>query len=449
MRLYEELDERVAAERADEWADDTHLQDFSEYVEETVATRGDLDPYEVASHFENEDDPDTRRYGYLRGIDWAMRLVHPDVDVADRGGMDALAVRFRRFNRFNTDDADGALLPRFAFPDRFRQLEDEMVVEGKPDLFDFVTAVSPGDWAKVTSVRLARHLSPPPTIRLDGLIVGCAPVCGGRDVKISCDPPPPRRRYYVTPSMADPSARIRKIIENLDASGAHVGVMPELTLDPGSLAAWQDELSSAVPPPGSELRLIFVGTGALDRQPDGRVANRGVLLDRSGRKVLEQDKRHSFTLTEEMVRGWGLLPELGPGAAAEPIVPAGSIKVAEAPFGRMVILICEDLGRTVEDGRLLLQIGPWLCLAPVFSKPTLPHYWEHSRAKELSAEIGSHTVVANSLVIQHRQEAAGLPVEGHGTALAHSPANFEVAYTEDPGAVVGLRLHPDGAFVLA
>lgn len=99
-------------------------------------------------------------------------LIHPDVDTADRGGMDALAVRFRRFNRFNTDDADGALLPRFAFPDRFRQLDDEMVVESKADLFDFVTAVSAADWVRVKSVRIARHLSPPSTVRLEGLVVG-------------------------------------------------------------------------------------------------------------------------------------------------------------------------------------------------------------------------------------------------------------------------------------
>lgn len=449
MRLYAEFDSVVAAERADEWADDDHLREVAEYVEEQIVSEGRLDPEVVSDHFDLEDDPDQRRYAYLRGIDSAMRFVHPFFDEPDRGGMIRLAIRFRRENRFNTDARAGALLPRFAFPERFRAMGDDMAIESKADLFEYVTVADAAQWEKVASVRLARHHCPPPTVRLDGLVAGCAPVCEGDDVRISLLPSPPRRRYEIFPTGPGPANRIQGIVEQLDAAGAHIGVMPELTLDAELLGVWQECLARVRPPLGSQLRLIMVGTGSLEPSDNGELVNRGVLLHRSGRRLLEQDKRHPFTLDAAMVEQWGLAGELGRGAASEPIRPGHRLCVAEGPFGRLVILVCEDLGRTIEDGALLLAVGPSLCLAPVLSKPTLAHFWEHSSAKKISAEIGSNTVVANSLIIEARQLAAGITPDGRGTALAHTPSGFKPGYAHDAGTVVVLRLHPDGAFVLS
>ncbi len=448
MRLYFELDASAVRHRADEWADDGLLQSFSEYVEETVIAEGQLDPDAVSESFEGEDDPDWRCYGYLRGIDAAFRLIHPDVDTSDRGGLDGLAGRFRRWKRFNSEPKTGLLLPRFAFPDRFRTMGDEMAIEAKRDLFEYLTVVRPELVPLVTSVRIARHHSPPSTVRVEGLFVGCAPICGGGDVEIYCEPAPPRRRYHVRPLSKRVQPQLQTVIELLDASGAHIGVMPELTLDPDLVRSWKRALASTSVPPGSKLRLLLVGTGPLEQFDDGRVANRAVLLHRSGREIISQDKRHPFTLTKDMVEEWGLTPDLGEGAAAEPIAPADTLWAAEGPLGRMLILVCEDLSRTIEDGNLLLELGPSLCLAPVFSKPTLSHYWEHSQAKKLCSEIGCNTVVANSLVIEHRQRAAGIKLEGMGTALAHGPANHVSEYTDNPSGVVTLRLHPEGAFIL-
>jgi hypothetical protein len=145
----------------------------------------------------------------------------------------------------------------------------------------------------------------------------------------------------------------------------------------------------------------------------------------------------------EIIADWGLRGELGGEAAAEPIVLGKMIRMAEGPFGRLVILVCEDLSRTIADGSALSQVGPSLCLAPVLSKPTLAHYWEHSRAKDLSSEIGSTVVVSNSLVIEDRQRAADLPVDAEGTMVAHGPGGFVVGHAAEPGEVLVVRLHPD------
>jgi hypothetical protein len=86
-------------------------------------------------------------------------------------------------------------------------------------------------------------------------------------------------------------------------------------------------------------------------------------------------------------------------------------------------------------------------MVPVFSKPTLPHFWEHSDAKKLAATVGSHTVVANSLVVEQLQNAAGIEQQhGLGTALAQSPGSAVAhSYVDNPAGVVFLRLIPEGA----
>jgi hypothetical protein len=300
LRLYAELDEAAAIDRSDDWADDKHLEAFSDYVEESVSTEGRLDPDRVAEQFEGEDDPDRWRYGYLRGIDGAMRLVHPAYDAPDKGPLDDLAVRFRRWNRLNTDPTDGALVPRYVFPDRHRTMPDRVPVEAKSDLFEFVSVVAPDTWASVDSIRIGRLQSPPATVRLDGMFVGCAPVCGGDDVSFTCDPPPPRRRYRVWTRTDGPARRIHGILQTLESNGAQIAVMPELTVNAELCAAWTDALETTPVPPGSQLRLLLIGTGNLQEFEDGRTANRAVLLDRAGRTVMEQDKRHPFTMTEEI-----------------------------------------------------------------------------------------------------------------------------------------------------
>ncbi len=228
--------------------------------------------------------------------------------------------------------------------------------------------------------------------------------------------------------------------------------MPELTLDEHLVGMWRKTLAEMRPSPGSKLRFVMIGTGPMTLGPghrdDNRMINRAVVLDRAGRELMQQDKRHPFTMDEEMVREWGLEGELGRGAAAEPIVPGAPLKVAEAAFGRMVILICEDLARPIDDGELLRALGPSLCLAPVFSKPTLAHFWEHTSAKTLAAGVGTHTVIANSLVIEDLQRNAGTLETDLGTALAYSPGEApDTGHSSSPSDVLTLRLSPDVAVV--
>jgi predicted amidohydrolase len=222
--------------------------------------------------------------------------------------------------------------------------------------------------------------------------------------------------------------------------------MPELTLTPGLLEHWIDVLR-APPPRGSRLRLLLVGSGPLERDERGMVANRAVLLSRSGEVLLTQDKRHGFALDDDQVEKWGLTEDLdGPGAYAEPLLLGRNLTIRESSIGRFAVVICEDLGRVAQDGRAMLELGPSFLLAPVLSKPTLPHYWEHSDAKKWASEVGADTVVANSLVIEDSMRSAGtLEDDRLGTALAHGADGQHTAgHASEPDIIVGFRFTDEG-----
>jgi predicted amidohydrolase len=452
LRLYADLSPAaVTDDLVEEWFDS--IQDFADYVAETSLNGGAFDPEQVHDAIdEYPDDPDERRYGYLLGLDRAFAYLHPDLDAAALAGdLTDLLRRFRTDGRFNVDPQLGALLPRYTAPPRLG-LTNPPDWEQKADLFSNVTCVSPENWAQLRSARVPRINDVPAAARLEGVTVACVPMCGRDDAVIEPAPNTQRASYLVTPrntkALRD---RIPEVIRVLDASRADVAVLPELTLRKELLAHWRRALA-APPPPGSRLRLIMAGTGPLvEAAVSGQVVNRGVILARSGELLATQDKRHPFLLTADQIAEWGLADALGPDARAEPLHPGASLTVLESGMGRICILICEDLGRTTSDGLLLAEVGPSHILAPVLSKPTTSHRWEHSDAKKWASAIGSHTIVSNSLIIAEAMERAGLePENGPGTALAHAAdGTYEYDYTDDPANARVFRFAPEGVVLVA
>ena len=447
LRLYGELDEECAADgRADEWVDDTRVNDVADLVEEQAVEVGAFDAETVEDQIELADDLDSRRYAYLLGLDRALALAHPGIDAPERGRMTRIAVRYRRTGRLDTGSEPGALLPRVAWPSRLRIMEDPPTEE-VADLFDSVTVVSDETWARTDPGRIPRRFDLPATVRTEGLIVGCVPVARRADVEIYARSDEHRGYYHVDPrGGSDIKDRIARVVARLDAQGVELGVMPELTLTPDLLEHWIDVLR-APPPRGSRLRLILVGSGPLEQDDHGLVANRAVLLSRSGEVLLTQDKRHGFSLRAEQVEEWGLADDLdGPGAYAEPLLLGRTLGTRESSIGRLSVMICEDLGRVAQDGRALLELGPSLLLAPVLSKPTLLHYWEHSDAKKWASDAGANTIVANSLVIEDSMRQAGtLDEDRLGTALAHGADGvYTAGHAPEPDVIVGFRFTDEG-----
>jgi predicted amidohydrolase len=156
---------------------------------------------------------------------------------------------------------------------------------------------------------------------------------------------------------------------------------------------------------------------------------------------VRQDKIHPFVLNENQIRTWGLVPYLGEvSSSREDITRGQKLAVVESNLGRLAVLICEDLARTMTLGPALRDHGLSLAICFVFSEVLELHHWEHSKAKEYAAQVGTQMLVANSRAVGRAQ--------GHvhfGTALAHSPFSTDLAATGAPDEVALLRLSDEAA----
>jgi hypothetical protein len=167
------------------------------------------------------------------------------------------------------------------------------------------------------------------------------------------------------------------------------------------------------------LRWIFVGTAHVT--PAGPPPyNRAFLLSRRDGTILLQEEKHfGFTLSSDQLKEWGLAKALGTQPLAEYIRRGTRFTFVESTLGRLVVLICEDLGRVIEVGATVRAFGASHLLAPVFSKPTIQYYWEHQRAREYTAAAGATTIVANSLAVaramgKKQRIGTALVVSGEG-----------------------------------
>jgi predicted amidohydrolase len=248
-----------------------------------------------------------------------------------------------------------------------------------------------------------------------------------------------RRLYRIAPKNdVDWGGRIAAILRRLDEQGAVLGVMPELTLNDHVVTLWRRAIVKTRAPVDSRLAWILIGTGPLgeaDPPPNRAV----VMCRRTGRVLLTQDKCHPFFMSGELIRDWGLEGLLGTEPANEDIARGERVTIAESAVGRFVTLVCEDLARIVQLGQPLLDHGVSHALAPVFSKPTVAHYWEHSAAKTWAQAIGTQVIVSNSLVVASTM-GVDLPA---GMCLAHGPEGFHADAASEHDDVRPLRITAD------
>ncbi|WP_305784739.1 hypothetical protein [Symbioplanes lichenis] len=239
--------------------------------------------------------------------------------------------------------------------------------------------------------------------------------------------------------------RAAAALDNLDRSGAHIGILPELALTDDLLTWWQNELLTRSRPPGSRLQWILVGTGPLSAGPAAeRRPNRAVLLHRdNGRLVLEQDKCDGFSMTDEQMANWRLFG-LQPGPRAEWMREGHDRVVLEAWAGRFAVLICEDFDRLFALGAPLATWGPTHLLIPVFAPRVTRYRWQQKSAQQFVNEVGAISVIANSNAIPFVDGGAG--PDDHGYAMMVCPADadwsprIEIRVQHEPTGVTTFEL---------
>jgi predicted amidohydrolase len=218
--------------------------------------------------------------------------------------------------------------------------------------------------------------------------------------------------------------RSRQALANLDSSGAHVGVLPELSLTDGLLTHWQHLLRHTARPRRSKLQWILVGTGLLSDGHENRRPrpNRAALLHRrTGAIILQQDKCEGFSMSDTQMRLWQL-HTLRPGPRAEWMREGRHRYVLDTWAGRFSIVICEDLNQLMTVGADLATLSPTHLLIPIFAAPIIRHRWQQGSAVHFANTVGSASVVVNSrAVVPLPSDKEQIKAEDTGTAIVVQP----------------------------
>ena len=177
---------------------------------------------------------------------------------------------------------------------------------------------------------------------------------------------------------------------------------------------------------------VHLGSLAL-RRDDGRLANRGFVIDAAGKIRARYDKIHLFDVDLPTGESWRESAAYAPGARAV---------VVDTPIGRLGLTICYDL-RFPDLFRALSDAGASVLSVPAaFTRPTGAAHWHlllRARAVEAAA-----FVVAAAQTGEHQDGRAtygrSLAIDPWGEVLADAGEAPGVVFAEiDPARLADVR----------
>lgn len=216
-----------------------------------------------------------------------------------------------------------------------------------------------------------------------------------RPVQVGNDP-----RFAVELAPAPQAALVagaRQLVERLERERVHVALLPE---------------TSVVPEVAEALRAALVANyAAADGEPHLRLLVAGVLGARrnevrgfsgAGHRLLVQSKQQPWRLDVRQQERYGVVADLADGGAPvdrdEDLELEGRrISALDDPgFGRLVVLICEDLQRCDPARRIAVDIGPTTVVAPVLDYALRAGRWAPAAAAQIANEPGARVLVVSS-----------------------------------------------------
>lgn len=152
-----------------------------------------------------------------------------------------------------------------------------------------------------------------------------------------------------------------------------------------SIVAEEDERVLAAVREAAARAGLWVHLGSLAvRRPDGRLANRGFVIDSTGAIRARYDKIHMFDVDLASGESWRESAAYAPGEGAV---------VVETPVGRLGLSICYDL-RFPDLYRALTDAGATVLAVPAaFTRPTGAAHW-HVLLRARAIEAGAWVVAA-------------------------------------------------------
>lgn len=256
-----------------------------------------------------------------------------------------------------------------------------------------------------------------------------------------------RIALYQASTGIDPAANARDLVAAVEAAGAGGAAMlftPEMSglLDRDRARAAPHLRDEASDPVLAAVRAaaakagIWVHIGSLalaGEREDGRLVNRGVLIDAEGGVRARYDKIHLFDVDLPTGESWRESAAYAPGERAV---------VAASPAGNLGLSVCYDL-RFPDLYRTLTDAGATILAVPAaFTVPTGEAHW-HILLRARAIEAGAF-VVAAAQVGRHEdgRETYGhsLVVDPWGRVLLDMAGERGVGFAElDPAQVDEVR----------
>ena len=215
------------------------------------------------------------------------------------------------------------------------------------------------------------------------------PVQVGSDPRFTIDLAPARQEEV--------KSGARDLVARLERERVHVALLPETSVLPevaeALRAALVDNYAARAGDP--HLRLMVLGVlGARRNEVWG--------LSGAGHRLMVQTKQQPWRLDLRQQERYGIVDDLR--GDAEPCdrdedleLEARRISAADDPgFGRLIVLICEDLQRCDPARRIAVDIGPTTVVAPVMDYALKADRWAASAAAQLACEPGALVLVVSS-----------------------------------------------------
>jgi predicted amidohydrolase len=215
------------------------------------------------------------------------------------------------------------------------------------------------------------------------------------------------------------------LIEQLEQSAVDVAVLPECVAGEKLVRALRKALManyrvSALGGRLPNLRLLVIGTVA-DRQ------NEAAVIGANGKTIFRQPKTQRWRLTVEQQTRYGLAAELGSVDRSEDIDEGSTLTyLDDSGFGRVGVLICEDLDRGDPSWLVTHAVTPTIILSPVLDASLAERRWAYKAAERVATEPGALVLVATSFVLALREaESGGKPADEVGIGIVAHPDDHD------------------------
>jgi hypothetical protein len=246
------------------------------------------------------------------------------------------------------------------------------------------------------------------------------------------------------------SGKCADLVDRLEAEGVELALFPETALAPGAVgvlrAALIKNFSSTLGRPA--LRLVLAG-----RLDEDARENAVVALSGAGETLAVQRKQQPWRLDARQQDRYGLSSVLGDvkgGIDRDEDIklhPPAMHVLDDGGFGRIVILICEDLARCEPARRIAVDLTPSHVVGPVMDASLARHRWAGKASDELAAEPGAVVLVVNSSVLSLKEQSTSgkpLPLQPGIGLVTHPEYAVHSKFPEG-----GLVRHPPVPFTFA